>query len=314
MSDRLLRRLFPSLPPLTRNRVVMFPLDVLDRVLNSPWPELRGLPPNRMRLRVGVQNRLLFNGFAFRSTAVHFWMTLLARRHARLDSRIIDLGSGCGRFAMPLRDLNLWGRGFKGHYVGVDIDAEMLAWCARNFDSRFAWHDAGRASATYRPARSDSQLPPPAPSQSLAATPPARGGGGASPSATQVDAGALALPTPDASRDLAFANSLFSHLLEADFIEYVREVARALRPGGWFYFTAFIREHVNAGGRLGGRWTFAHQRGQAWIETQRYPEAAVAYDEAWVRQTLTDAGFTAIHITPAPAQSLVRCRKSRPRA
>lgn len=278
----------------------MLPLDVLDRVLNWPWRELRALPPNRMRLRVGVQNRLLFNGFGFRTTAVHFWMTLLGRRHARLDSRIIDLGSGCGRFAMPLRDLNLWGRGFKGHYLGVDIDSEMLAWCARNFDSRFAWHDAGKTSATYRPAKPASQRSTSSTSPSLADTSLGRGSGEPS----------LALPTPDASRDLALANSLFSHLLEDDFVEYIREVARALRPGGWFYFTAFIREHVNAGGRLGGRWTFAHQRGNAWIESERYPEAAVAYDEAWLRRALVEAGFGAIHITPAPAQSLVRCRRS----
>lgn len=256
----------------------MLPLDALDRALSWPWRELRGLPPNRMRLRVGVQNRLLFNGFAFRSTGVHFWMVLLGRGHVRLDSRIVDLGSGCGRFAMPLRDLNLWGRGFRGSYLGVDIDAEMLAWCRRRFDGRFEWHDAGKASATYRP---DSESGP--------------------------DAGAksLAIPTPDASRDLVFANSLFSHLLRADFVEYAREAARVLRPGGWLYLTMFVREHVERG----GRWTFAHQRGAAWIENQRYPEAAVAYERAWVRRTLRAAGFRRIRFAPAPAQTMVWCQR-----
>lgn len=266
----------------------MLPLDVLDRVLNWPWPELRGLPPNRMRLRIGVQNRLLFNGFAFRSTPIHFWMVLLARGHVCLDSGIVDLGCGCGRFAMPLRDLNFWGRGFRGSYLGVDIDTEMLAWCRRRFDARFEWHDAGKASATYRPQ--------PESEPGSASTP--------NPGATP-----LSIPTPDASRDLVLANSLFSHLLEGDFAEYTREAARILRPGGWLYLTMFIREHVERGGRLGDRWTFAHQRGAAWIESQRYPEAAVAYERAWVRRTLRAAGFRRIRFAPAPAQTMVWCQR-----
>jgi SAM-dependent methyltransferase len=267
----------PSLPPLTRNRAVMWPLDAADRVINWPWRELRGLPPNRMRLRVGVQNRVLCNGFAFRTTGVAFWMGVLARGHARLDARVLDLGSGCGRFALPLRDHNFYGQRFAGHYLGVDIDTQMLEWCRRNFDARFDWHDAGKASATYRPA---AQPAPP-----------------------------LRLPLEVASRDLALANSLFSHLLEPDFVEYVREGARVIRPGGWFYLTAFIRGHVEAGGRLGGRWTFGHRRGAAWIESERYPEAAVAYDEAWVRAALRQAGFGRIRMASTAAQTLVWCQR-----
>lgn len=277
--DRTIRRLVPSLPPLTRNPVAMLPLDAVDRVLNWPWRELRGLPPNRMRLRVGVQNRLLFNGFGFRTTGVHFWMGVLARRHARLDSRVLDLGSGCGRFAMPLRDHNFYGQRFRGEYLGVDIDSEMLAWCRRHFDQRFAWHDAGRASATYRP----------------------RGAGD--------DSAPLRLPLDDASRDLALANSLFSHLLEQDFVQYVAEAARVVRAGGWFYLTVFVREHVASGGRLGDRWTFPYRRGAAHLESERYPEAAVAYDESWVRRVLAAAGLGAIRMAPTAAQTMIWCRR-----
>lgn len=284
-SDRTLRALVPSLPPLTRRRALMLPLDLLDRILNLPWRELRALPPNRMRLRVGVQNRLLCNGIAFRTMALDLWMVLLARGHAALDSRIVDLGCGCGRFALPLRDLNLWGRGFRGQYLGVDIDPEMLAWCRRHFDARFSWHDARKPSATYRP------RPDPDTSPELAAAP------------------RLAVPVADASRDLVLANSLFSHLLEHDFIEYAAEAARMLRPGGWFYLTAFVLEHVRQGGRLGDRWTFGHQRGAARIESPRYPEAAVAYEIAWIRRTIRAAGFDRVRIARSPAQSLIWCRR-----
>ena len=301
-NDRLIRRLVPSLPPLTRNRLLMAPPDLLDRVLCWPWPEFRALPPNRMRLRIGVQNRILFNAAAFRTTAIHFWMAALARGHARLDFDILDLGSGCGRFAMPLRDLRFWGRGFRGTYLGIDIDAEMLAWCRAHFDDRFAWHDAGQTSRTYRP---------------HIAGPGGDGGGvnrreqASDPSPRAHDsAPPLRLPGDDGSRDLALANSLFSHLLEDDFAAYAHEVARLLRPGGWFYLTAFVREHVAAG----GRWTFRHRQGEAWIESQRYPEAAVAYETAWIRRTLREAGFRRIRITPAPAQSLICCRKPPERA
>ena len=123
----------PAVPRLSRVGWLMWPLDVLDRALCWPWRELRGLPPNRMRIRVGVRNRIFFNGAHFVRFPVNFWLEALAAGVVRPDSRIVDLGSGCGRFAAVWRDFMYHGRGFTGVYTGVDIDEEMLAWCRGHF-------------------------------------------------------------------------------------------------------------------------------------------------------------------------------------
>ena len=89
---KYLRRMLPSTARLSHNRILMCPLDLIDRIASLPFKEARGLPPNRMRIRVGVQNRILFNAFQFRYRAVGFWMRAPRDRAA---------GPALGRY--PLR-------------------------------------------------------------------------------------------------------------------------------------------------------------------------------------------------------------------
>lgn len=241
-----LRRLVPAVPVLSRARWAMLPLDLLDRALNLPWREFRNIPPNRMRLRVGVGNRLLFNAAHFRLLPINFWLDALNAQIVSLDSAILDIGSGCGRFAFPLREFDFHGRRFTGRYIGVDLDAEMIDWCRRHFPpDRFEFHVVPGRSKTY-----GTDHPSPA-----------------------------RLPVPDASMGLVLANSLFTHLLEDDVVSYLKEAARVLRPGGYVQFSAFVIEDVRA--HPDPRWTFRHRQGAAWVESPKYPEAAVAYERAW---------------------------------
>lgn len=251
----------------------MLPLDLLDRAVNWPFRELRGLPPNRMRLRVGVQNRLLFNGVQYLRTPIDCWLGAFARGHVGLDSTIVDLGCGCGRFAMPLRDMSFYGQRFRGSYIGVDVDGEMLGWCRRQFPAqRFRWIEVSMRTRTYGRESGERR----------------------------------ALDIEPGSADFVVANSLFSHLLEEDFAWYLRESARVLRPGGWLYFTAFALGET----RSGGRWTFGHGMGAARVESLRYPEAAVAYERGWIEQRCAEAGFERVRGKGSGAQMLFRCRRA----
>jgi hypothetical protein len=61
------------------------------------------------------------------------------------------------------------------------------------------------------------------------------------------------------------------------------------------YLAATIgREDVE----LGGRWTFQHRSGNAYIESVRYPEAAVAYHETFMTGLATGCGFRDVIVTP----------------
>jgi SAM-dependent methyltransferase len=278
----------------------MLPLDLIDRVLCLPYREFRDLPPNRLRIRVGVGNRILFNAAQFKTFPVAFWLDALERGLVRLDSTILDLGCGCGRFALTLRDLFFHDRRFTGHYFGVDVDDEMLAWCRTHFPAdHFAFHRVHTYSKTYNPT-------------------PATNGHHSSPSGSAPHViepkplpaplpSCLNLPLESASVDFAFANSLFSHLLESEFRSYLKEAARVLRPGGYMQFSVFCLQHVDQS--LGSRWSFRHRLGPAHIESPKYPEAAVAYDLEWLREASLDAGFSHVEVLPSSGQTMMRCRK-----
>lgn len=91
-------------------------------------------------------------------------------------------------------------------------------------------------------------------------------------------------PYPDASFDLAFAVSVFTHLLPEGAERYIAEAARVLKPGGHFFATYFLLNHDSVAALADGRIAisfdcrFADHR----VHKRRNPEAAVAYEEAFV--------------------------------
>lgn len=282
--DGLVRRIVPALPTLSRRRWLMAPLDGLDWLLRWPYREFRDLPPNRFRIRVGVGNRILFNAAHFRVFPMNFWLEALHAGAVRLDSSILDIGCGCGRFAFALREFHFHGCEFTGEYTGVDVDREMLDWCRANFPaSRFNWLRVEAKSAVYAP---ENQSP-------------------ASGDSKQFD-------VPDASQDFVLANSLFTHLLTEDFRAYIREAGRVLKPGGYFQFSVFLMEDVRADAATGartGRWTFAHRKGEAWVENERLPEAAVAYERAFVESICREAGFGEPHVFRTHTHCMMRLKR-----
>ncbi len=148
--DRLLRKLFPSTSKLTFNPLFRAAVNASDVVPRLIFPEFRALPPNHLRIRVGVGNRIFNNQTHFLVHARDFWMFALSEGIVNLRSNILDIGVGCGRWAHWMRDCNFRGRRFSGAYVGVDIDGEAIAWCQKNYDAeRFRFHHSSHASVSY---------------------------------------------------------------------------------------------------------------------------------------------------------------------
>jgi SAM-dependent methyltransferase len=271
--DRFIRKVFPSASRLTYNSFFKLAVDGWDLLPKALVPWFRRLPPNHLRIRVGVGNDLLSNQDKyFRS--VHFWMYALQRHWIDFDSVIIDLGVGCGRYAHHLRDFHFHDARFSGHYYGVDIDAEALRWCRKNFDSeRFSFLLSSDPSVSYNQPQT-------------APTP-------------------YHVPLPDGQASFVFSTSLFSHLLEQELRNYISESYRLLSDGGVAAHGVFCLDHPPP--TYGKRHTFSHSIGNARVESMRQPEAAVAYTKDYLFRIYEEIGFrnTSLIVGPSSAQPIL---------
>ena len=278
--DRVLRKLFPSTSKLTFNPVFRRLANISDLLPMLVYPEFRSLPPNHLRIRVGVGNRILNNQTHFLVHARDFWMFAFGEGIVKLDSNILDIGVGCGRWAHWMRDYNFRGRRFSGVYAGVDIDGEAVEWCRKNYDEKhFRFHHSTDASVSYN-------------QEGVART-------------------SYKIPEADNTFDLIFSNSLLSHLLETELGNYLRETYRLLRTGGAMMHSHFNMEHLPAS--YGMRHTFSHRLGNAHIESEEQPEAAVAYNTGYLFDLCRQIGFSSSEIVHMPGgeqhQPILMCRK-----
>jgi SAM-dependent methyltransferase len=193
----------------------------------------------------------------------------------RPDERVLDLGCGSGRVAAHLtRYLDP----ASGSYEGFDVTPKAIDWAQKQITSRhpnFRFQLVEVRNEEY------------------------------SPKATG-DASTYRFPYADGEFDLAFATSLYTHMLPFQVANYLRETARVLRPGGRALATFFllnpeveelIADGVTlpsaAGGRrieLGGDLDDGHG-GRYRTPNPDRPEALVVMHENDVRKLHEQAGL-----------------------
>jgi SAM-dependent methyltransferase len=272
------RKLVPSLATLSYNPVLKHVLALGDVMPSLLFQEFRNLPPNYMRVRIGAGSRLFHNQIVYLNAARNFWYYMMDKGLVALDSDVVDIGVGCGRYAHHLRDYDFKGERFTGQYTGIDIDEEMLAWCRAHFDSeRFSFIKSSHSSATYRNQSGQKAF--------------------------------YSIPLEDQSRDLVFSTSLYTHLLEDELQNYCAEAFRILRPGRSMAMYVFCLDFPPP--TFMTRHTFAHRIGAAAVESLANPEAAVAYDSAFLIEMCRKIGFSDVSIktVEGEAQPLLLAHK-----
>ncbi|QNI33130.1 class I SAM-dependent methyltransferase [Alloacidobacterium dinghuense] len=266
---RLMRKIVPSTSLLSHNPAFKLLVNSADLLPRAIWREFRALPPNHLRIRIGVGNRFFSNQVNYLRVAESFWLYCLSNNLIEMDSVIVDIGCGCGRFAHHLRDYGFKGSTFKGNYIGIDIDQEMLDWCSAHFPkSNFRFAHSTHASVSYNQSGSS---------------------------------GKYVLPLESESADFVFSTSLFTHLLEPELMNYCEESFRVLRPGGKMLMYFFCLDYPPP--TFGGRHTFQHPVGNARVESLKVPEAAVAYTEKFMVDVAREKGFESAQVIAGPNRS-----------
>ncbi len=97
----------------------------------------------------------------------------------------------------------------------------------------------------------------------------------------QLDAAEFTFPYPDASFDFVFLVSVFTHLLPQDMRNYLREVARVLRPGATCFitYTLLNSDTLTAIAEGKSKLHYVHEMGGFRTTEPNEPETSVAYYE-----------------------------------
>lgn len=173
---------------------------------------------------------------------------------------VLDVGCGVGRIAVPLTQY----LAPQGRYLGLDVSAAGIAWCREHvvpLHDGFAFQHLDQHHPLYHPRGTER-------------TSTAR------------------WPVADASVDMVVLTSVFTHLPAAETRQYLREIARVLKPSGRCLSTWFLLDGVETPTGADPRLRFAAAADGAFYDvTTGVPTAAVAYGRAWLVAAVAAAGL-----------------------
>ena len=202
----------------------------------------------------------------FKAIGAEFVTYFIDRAGLLPSMRVLDVGCGVGRMALPLTqylsDL--------GSYAGVDIIAPAIDWCAQMITpaySNFIFHHVDLQHPVYHP------------------------------HGKQLTIGSR-LPFADGAFDFIFMASVLTHLDPDEVTHYAAEAARLLAPGGKCLVTAFLMNPPALAALRGGTGRIAFDpalAGPVWHADSEVKLAAVAFDEDFLLERFLRVGLRRNH-------------------
>ncbi len=193
------RIVFYFLPPELRfwaRRVFYMPSDVINYLRNgkSKYPA----------------KGLIFTGSGdFEKEGNQIVAELLSKKFVKADSKVLDIGCGIGRIAIPLTDVISLKA--DGEYHGFDIVERGIKWCKENIKSKYP-----HFNFLCVPLNNDLYVN------------------------NDRKASEFIFPYKENQFDLIISNSVFTHMLPSDLENYLDQISKVLKPGGVVRATFFI--------------------------------------------------------------------------
>ncbi len=180
------------------------------------------------------------------------------------NARVLDIGCGIGRMAIPLTEY----LDKTGSYEGFDIVSMGIDWCQKNISTRhpnFQFQLAEIVNQSYNQNGT-------------------------------VQASDYKFPYDNESFDFIYLTSVFTHMLPKDMENYFSEITRVLKKNGRCLITFFLLNEESH------RFIAAKQTSQDFqyvfngyrAVDKNNPESAVAYEEDIIRNLYKKHGFTII--------------------
>ncbi|MCJ7546566.1 MAG: class I SAM-dependent methyltransferase [Deltaproteobacteria bacterium] len=186
-------------------------------------------------------------GGDFKETGERYKGYFIELGHLKPDDRVLDVGCGIGRMAVPLtRFLSS-----QGEYWGFDIVKKGITWCQSHITSKyrnFHFLHCDIYNKVYNPNGI-------------------------------IHAKNYKFPFENYSFDFVFLTSVFTHMLPLDMEHYLSEVSRVMKPGSrclitFFLLTKKAKYLIEIGSSTQ---SFKYEIDGCLTTNARAPEAAVAY-------------------------------------
>jgi ubiquinone/menaquinone biosynthesis C-methylase UbiE len=211
---------------------------------DAKQPGAAGLVPPESMIFVGDGD--------FEATGKEFLKYFVEFAGVAPNSRVLDVGCGIGRMAVPLTKYLT-----SGEYYGFDIVKSGIDWSVENISSKFPNFHFEHANVYNKNYNPDGRT----------------------------SAETFVFPYSDAFFDFAFLTSVFTHMLPAAVDNYMSEIARVLKPGASCLITFFLLNDESLRLVKSGRSTLNFKREiEGCLSISRHnPESAIAYKEEIVR-------------------------------
>lgn len=229
-----------------------FPKQIASKVMDAAGVLLnRGelLPPFSMRRIIG-ESRWQLRGQDFKIQGKHFAQKLTEDAGLHPNSQVLDLGSGCGRIALPLTRI----LDSTGSYWGLEPMEPLVRWCRRRITPsfrNFQFQHSDICNKLYN-------------------------------KAGKIRPEEFKLPFNNNQFDLIVATSVFTHLTSEAVEHYAEECSRVLRRGGRLFASFFLLENGTRSFDGGINFGCVLDPGVSMVIDPITPEKAIAYRSDWL--------------------------------